>query len=614
MPAVARILSAVLLLALAARGIAADDDPKLDPKLKALATRLKDRTLAGRVKAVEEIARLGDDAAPLAKDLCEATLDPSPQMAEAALGALASVRPDLASPLASLAEAKSLSGQLEGLDALGGLGDKGAPVLPVLRSHIKKYEAGEQTTAAVRAHLLQACLEALGRITGPSDEAIKELTGCAAPGKNAVTRNAAVRALGTLADKREDLQKQFAPVVVEALKEPKVVLSAIEASGHLGGQAKDALDALDGLKSDKSDEVRVAAVAMLAKIQGTPEPPENVDARASLRGRAALEWIAKSQQRDGSWSTGMGANAPATVVTTSFCALALMTDDKHYKAEIDKAAGFVLDNLFVSGGPVKLPPEWDQSNWTVAVGGFFICEYFAAQKKDNPNFKSAKLQQAVDKLVEEAFKRMETSGGWGHTPRVKNPLGYVELEIVSVWMLAALGSAEKLGEKVPDKGMEKALQFIEDCCNPDKGEVGYSSRDGQRGFGFPYRTGGTIFAFASIGRREHPLFPKMVASWKASMDASDDGHGSVALGMLGSALGAKAIGADEWQDFKKKFYPEIMEDGAFDGSFRPLPGKTLMSKGGADKMLGPSYNTAIYALILRLDDSGLTVLAPPKKK
>jgi hypothetical protein len=83
----------------------------------------------------------------------------------------------------------------------------------------------------------------------------------------------------------------------------------------------------------------------------------------------------------------------------------------------------------------------DRSNWNVAIGGLFLCEYAAALKETRPNAKNARLQQALDKLADEAVRRMEDSGGWGHTPRLTNELGYVELEVMSNWMLAMLGAA-----------------------------------------------------------------------------------------------------------------------------------------------------------------------------
>src|SRR5262249_28490443 len=158
----------------------------------------------------------------------------------------------------------------------------------------------------------------------------------------------------------------------------------------------------------------------------------------------ALTWIARNQRPDGSWETSMGNNRPAIVATTSMCGLALMASGKkQYNLNVSRAAGFVADNVLQDRGP-KLPESLDQSNWKIAIGGFFLCEYYAAQKKANPKYKSPQIQKVIEAIVADAGKRMEESGGWGHTPRVKNPLGYIELEIMSNWMLAMWGEAKEL--------------------------------------------------------------------------------------------------------------------------------------------------------------------------
>lgn len=303
----------------------------------------------------------------------------------------------------------------------------------------------------------------------------------------------------------------------------------------------------------------------------------------------------------------MGSNSQAILVTTSWCGLALLAGGDRYKVPTERAANFVSEYLFEDPVPSKFPPQWDQSNWRVAIGGLFLAEYYASLKKKNPQIKSAKLQKVLARLVTESIQRMESSGGWGHTSRIKNPLGYLELEIVSNWMLAALGACQRLGIAMPVDKVDLALQFIEDCCRPGEGGVGYSPRPGQKGFACPGRTGGALFAFALLGRHEHPLYPRLISSWKKTMSESGEAHGSIAMGMLGSALGARQIGPEEWQEFIARFLPSILDHANPDGSFKHLTGKTPRSA-GADQEVGATYNTGIYTLILQLDRKKLSFL------
>jgi hypothetical protein len=138
--------------------------------------------------------------------------------------------------------------------------------------------------------------------------------------------------------------------------------------------------------------------------------------------------------------------------------------------------------------------------------------------------------------------------------------------------------------------------------------VGYSPRAGQKGFGCPCRTGGTIFAFAVLGQQKHPLYPRMLVYWKEEVGGSDGGHGSVAMGLLGSALAARQAGGEDWKAFEDTFFPKILANGFTDGSFKHLAGTKPQSLGNADPQVGPAYNTAVFALVLQLGKGNLKFL------
>lgn len=311
----------------------------------------------------------------------------------------------------------------------------------------------------------------------------------------------------------------------------------------------------------------------------------------------ALEWLVKNQQKDGSFATELGGTT-GRVVTTSFCGLALMAAGPTFYPQVDKAARYVMDHIFEPydgyGGP-----QWDQTNWQYAVGGVFLCEYWSVRKVDPRGM--------LQKLVDEILRRMEPSGGWGHGPHVLNALNYLELEVMSNWMLAALGMASRMKAKVPAEALRQALKFIEDCCEPGQGAVGYSPRKGQKGMECPCRTGGAIFLFGLLRQLQHPLYRRMVEYWRKDVDQSAEGHGSIAMGLLSSALGARQIGPDAWDTFVNRFFQKIIDQQNPDGSFRVLEGKSIKSM-GSDGSAGIAYVTGLFTLILQLDQGHLKYL------
>jgi hypothetical protein len=99
----------------------------------------------------------------------------------------------------------------------------------------------------------------------------------------------------------------------------------------------------------------------------------------------------------------------------------------------------------------------------------------------------------------------------------------------------------------------------------------------------------------------------MIDYWNNNMSDSNEGHGSLGMGLLESALGARQIGEAEQARFESVFFPQILERASLDGTFRPIVGRTPKSL-GYDRMMGKAYNTGIYTLILQLNDGRLNFL------
>lgn len=324
---------------------------------------------------------------------------------------------------------------------------------------------------------------------------------------------------------------------------------------------------------------------------------------------SALLWLVKKQEANGSWRTNMGNNRPAILVTTSFAGLALMASGGPFDEPIHKAAAYVRENLFAERSP-ELPPEWDQRNWNIGIGGLFLCEFYhwlEVQPGTTPADRE-EVARAIQRCVDESCQRTEPSGGWGHTPRLKNPLGYVELEVMSNWHLAMLGAARRSGRTVPPDKIKRAAQFIENCCKSGQGGVGYSPYPGQKGNGCPCLTGGALFAYAMAGQQKQPQYSLMVRYWADNVQDSNEGHASLAMGMLTSGLGARQLGAPTWTKFRSLFSAQVFAAQAADGSFAAIAGKSFKARTGSDGRVGPTYTTAIYTLLLELDSNRLKYL------
>jgi hypothetical protein len=317
----------------------------------------------------------------------------------------------------------------------------------------------------------------------------------------------------------------------------------------------------------------------------------------------ALKYLANEQSKDGSWQCKMSA-LNGVVVTTSYCGLAFMANGSTpskgtFKENVKNAVDFVAKGVIMPSpnftGRVRgTQGNWNQENWKLAIGACFLCEAQAASP-------DSKVKSAIEYAVHKLERNQEPSGGWGHGPGGPNALGYVELEIVSNYAVAAMGMAKDLGVNVDKEKFEKAVKYIEDCTS-DGGGTNYSTRPNQNGTMQAGRTGGAIFALAAAEKTNSPKYAAMLKNLDANLDEIPVGHASVAMHFIGGALGCVQNGKNSWAKYVNALFKKMLDASRPDGSFRSIVNPVeVKSTGDGDEDNGPYYNTGIYTLALSLD-------------
>lgn len=246
-------------------------EKKIDPKLEELAKALKAKNAADRVKAAEDIAKLGPDAAPITADLCKAMLDPSPKVNQAALEALEKVNAELYKPLVVLAVDKVPTNHVKAIKTLGLMGEDAAPVAPIVATYLKKTITDQKLGTFNRREIVKECIETLGKIAPEDPINLATLIGLAGPlGSDPDMRAYALVQLGNMAEAKEEFRKKVLPTLVSGVNDGSqpIKLAAIEALAKLGPDAKSAIPTLKKCKMDSSARIREAATAALEKIEG----------------------------------------------------------------------------------------------------------------------------------------------------------------------------------------------------------------------------------------------------------------------------------------------------------------------------------------------------------
>jgi hypothetical protein len=247
-----------------------------NPKLAALVKKLKDPKAKVRLESVEEIGKMGEGAAEAAKPLCDALLDRSPQVAEAALKALEEVRPDLYKPLSTMLLDIDGTKHEKAIAELGLMDKDATPVLNLLHIRLRRELADGFLPSGGFTSIQKDLFHAIRRIDPDDGLTISHYKAIAAPGtQNVFARQASLVALRVWAGDDEKRRKELIPLAIAGLASDDSVFLVtgslqsycIEMLADYGPLAKSALPALKKLKLNSLAEVREAATKAVDKIE-----------------------------------------------------------------------------------------------------------------------------------------------------------------------------------------------------------------------------------------------------------------------------------------------------------------------------------------------------------
>jgi hypothetical protein len=225
--------------------------------------------------------------------------------------------------------------------------------------------------------------------------------------------------------------------------------------------------------------------AVVAQEQDEPRPADTAENNPLAEEmtpdlHAAVDrgfrYLQAQQNTDGSFGRGRyGRNAGITAL----CALAFMADGNlpgrgPFGDEVDRALEFVLANAHESG---LLAAE--TSHGPMYGHGFatlFLGEIYGMNPRDR------RVREALVKAVELIVGTQNEEGGWRY-----NPIPYDADVSVTIAQVMALRSARNAGIKVPKETIDRAVDYIRACQNPDGG------------FKYMLQTGGSAWPRTAAG-------------------------------------------------------------------------------------------------------------------
>lgn len=289
--------------------------------------------------------------------------------------------------------------------------------------------------------------------------------------------------------------------------------------------------------------------------------------KATARG---LEWLARNQHADGSFSDGGYSHNTAI---TSFAMLAFMSqghlpNQGLYGPEVAKAAKFLLASARPEDG--YLVGSRGGNMYCHGMATLALSELWGQTGDDE-------IKPVLKKAVNLIIGSQNREGGWRYEPL---PTG-ADIS-VTIMQVMALRSAKNNGLHVPDETMRKALAYIRACYQPHTGGFTYMPRGGPPGFA---RTAAGCCVLFLTGEYTAREIPRSIEYLKRHFDTSTShffyGHYYAAHAMY-------QVGGKEWDDWHRRLTRLLLPQQNEDGSWSHV----------GNRDVGPVFQTSIAVIAL----------------
>lgn len=351
---------------------------------------------------------------------------------------------------------------------------------------------------------------------------------------------------------------------------------------HVGAGPLSAQDAERGAAADASG----------ATVELPRSDPPEITAPAKNAIQRGLQFLANSQNHDGSWRTN-GATGGYPVAMTSLAGLALLASgntptEGPYARNVSGALTFVLRSARRDGLIAQLEEE------SHCMHGHGFALLFLAQcygMAESPQ-RQAEIRLALQRAVDLTARSQSAAGGWLYTPDSRGDEGSV-----TVTQVQGLRAARNAGIAVPKRVIDRAMQYLEHSRNPDGG-IRYMVSDG--GMSRPPISAAAVVCYFNAGVYDTDEVRKTLVYLRGHLSARnlharvDFGHFFYAHLYMAQAM--YLVGEQDWRDYFPAMRDFLVQrqdgrNGAWQGD-----------------QVGEVYGTAVALLILQLPYKNLPIM------
>jgi squalene cyclase len=281
----------------------------------------------------------------------------------------------------------------------------------------------------------------------------------------------------------------------------------------------------DGSSPSYSRRDALARVAQLAGVgagaaawpsslwaEETQEQTQRVGtARLTPEVRAAIKrglaYLAKPglQKEDGSWG-GLYSVAFTSVALMAFMLEGNVPGRGRYGKKMAAGIAYLVAIARSQRGLLGTPGNTKNPMYEHGLAVLALSEAWG--QSQNPQIRNT-LRRAVDLILESQNRE----GGWRYKPDSND----ADIS-VTIMQVVALMSAKESGIVVPQKTVDRAVEFLLRCHDPKSGGFNYQPIEpGAEANSNLYRTGGAVTCLMLCGKRRHPTTLRGVANLRAQL-------------------------------------------------------------------------------------------------
>lgn len=320
-------------------------------------------------------------------------------------------------------------------------------------------------------------------------------------------------------------------------------------------------------------------------LLGAPLQADELEQRIDTSINLALQWLAGSQQANGSWKSESYGDSPAATSLSimAFMAAGHVPDEGPYGRTISKGVAWVLNEQQPNG----LLVGSDRSHgpmYTHGIATLMLAEVSGMVDANQADRCRKGLERAIKLIIDAQNhpKGGQHDGGWRYQPTSTDS----DLS-VTAWQLLALRAAKDIGCDIPSQNIDRAVAYIKRLRVQRGGGFGYMSGNGAT----ITRSGCGIVALEVCG--EHRCPETMAAAGRILSQPLTEGADYFYYGAYYCTVGMYKVGGDEWQTARKELYEAILKRQQANGEWEPI--------GGSERGAGSAYATSMALLAIAIE-------------